>query len=442
MLYIALLKEGGFSALLCDLGFHKFDTWKYTSEKNCEKKRACSACGRIQPNSERKIEHSWVISYLQNKPCQKQEICLHCGEKRGEILTEHTWVKSYLLDKSCEKQEICLRCGSRRGEIVIEHTWVESYIGESSNKKRRECSRCFYQTAVQTSQTQWSWVFEIGDKRRNYLSLQIALQQISLSADVFSVSNNSRDKQVKIVETFLPDTNLRIYGFNVDVIDFMFYPDGIYAFQGKRLISTMLYPELSFNISRVRVENSNVPRDGEIVGQTWLHSRKDGGPDLRYTYNPSISIIAYVLISFETPKDSKYQIAISNNANAQKLYNEFNAYLNSYLGRRQKRGYSHQNSYSYGSQQDNRSSNDSYKSRDSNSRSQSEPSGKLTFETAKTILGVRMGASQDEIRRAYLELVKKYHPDKVSHLADEFKVIAENKMKEINAAYALLKDRV
>lgn len=272
--------------------------------------------------------------------------------------------------------------------------------------------------------------------------MQIALQQVSLSDDIFSVSDNSRDKQVKIIEAYLPDTNFRIFGFNIGTIDFMFYPDGIHAFQSKGLISIMPYPELNLNISKSRVENSNVPRDGEVVGRTWLHSKKDGGPDLRYSYNPAISIIAYALLTFGTPKDSTYQIAISNNVNAQKFYNEFIAYINSYLGRQQQREYSRQNSYSYNYQQDNRGSSDSHKSSDSKTRSQTESSGVLTLESARAILGVRMGASQDEIRKAYLELVKKYHPDKVSHLADEFRVIAENRMKEINAAYVLLKERV
>jgi curved DNA-binding protein CbpA len=34
-----------------------------------------------------------------------------------------------------------------------------------------------------------------------------------------------------------------------------------------------------------------------------------------------------------------------------------------------------------------------------------------------------------------------YHPDKVAGLAPEFQVLAEKRMKEINAAYELLKER-
>lgn len=52
------------------------------------------------------------------------------------------------------------------------------------------------------------------------------------------------------------------------------------------------------------------------------------------------------------------------------------------------------------------------------------------------VLGLRRGASDDEIRAAYHELVKKYHPDKYQNnpLAD----LAEEKLREINEAYELL----
>ena len=51
------------------------------------------------------------------------------------------------------------------------------------------------------------------------------------------------------------------------------------------------------------------------------------------------------------------------------------------------------------------------------------------------ILGVSKGASMEEVKRAYRELAAKYHPDKVSHLGDEFRTLAEQRFKEINKAY-------
>lgn len=52
------------------------------------------------------------------------------------------------------------------------------------------------------------------------------------------------------------------------------------------------------------------------------------------------------------------------------------------------------------------------------------------------VLGVSENASQEEIRTAYLELVKKYHPDKYSD--NPLKELAGEKLKEINQAYEML----
>jgi DnaJ like chaperone protein len=52
-----------------------------------------------------------------------------------------------------------------------------------------------------------------------------------------------------------------------------------------------------------------------------------------------------------------------------------------------------------------------------------------------TILGINRGASQDEIKQAYRHLASKYHPDKVAHLGDEFRELAEIRFKEIQQAY-------
>lgn len=49
------------------------------------------------------------------------------------------------------------------------------------------------------------------------------------------------------------------------------------------------------------------------------------------------------------------------------------------------------------------------------------------------VLGVSENASQEEIRAAYLALVKKYHPDKYTD--NPLKELAGEKLKEINQAY-------
>ncbi len=54
------------------------------------------------------------------------------------------------------------------------------------------------------------------------------------------------------------------------------------------------------------------------------------------------------------------------------------------------------------------------------------------------ILGLDMKASQHEIKKAYRQLANTYHPDKVSHLGDEFRALAEKRFKEIQQAYEKL----
>ncbi len=52
------------------------------------------------------------------------------------------------------------------------------------------------------------------------------------------------------------------------------------------------------------------------------------------------------------------------------------------------------------------------------------------------VLGIREGAGEEEIKKAYRELARKYHPDQYSNhpLSD----LAQEKMKEINEAYDYL----
>ena len=54
---------------------------------------------------------------------------------------------------------------------------------------------------------------------------------------------------------------------------------------------------------------------------------------------------------------------------------------------------------------------------------------------AYSVLGVDRGASPEEIKQAFRNLANKYHPDKVSHMGDEFRELAEKRFKEIQEAY-------
>jgi DNA-directed RNA polymerase subunit F len=57
------------------------------------------------------------------------------------------------------------------------------------------------------------------------------------------------------------------------------------------------------------------------------------------------------------------------------------------------------------------------------------------------VLGIGVSASKEEIRIAYRKMASLYHPDKVAHLAPEFREMADRKMKEINTAYTSIRSK-
>lgn len=52
------------------------------------------------------------------------------------------------------------------------------------------------------------------------------------------------------------------------------------------------------------------------------------------------------------------------------------------------------------------------------------------------VLGVPPDATQEQIVSAYRARMSEYHPDKVANLGPDIRALAEQKAKEINAAYA------
>lgn len=55
------------------------------------------------------------------------------------------------------------------------------------------------------------------------------------------------------------------------------------------------------------------------------------------------------------------------------------------------------------------------------------------------ILEIEPTASDEDVKKAYRRMAMKYHPDKVSHLGDDFKKVAHEKFRKVQAAYEQIK---
>ena len=62
----------------------------------------------------------------------------------------------------------------------------------------------------------------------------------------------------------------------------------------------------------------------------------------------------------------------------------------------------------------------------------------LGFETQEITTWAERAGFQ-EIKSAYRNMATKYHPDKVSHLGEDFAKFAEEKFKSVNDAYQQIK---
>ncbi|MDD5995812.1 MAG: TerB family tellurite resistance protein [Bacteroidales bacterium] len=98
--------------------------------------------------------------------------------------------------------------------------------------------------------------------------------------------------------------------------------------------------------------------------------------------------------------------------------------------------YENYNEYNKNWENENKNKN----SRNSKSNSNRSKSGSISVSEAYDILGVEGNASDAEVKKAYHVLAMMYHPDKVSSLGDEAIRQATESMKQINAAWDVVKE--
>src|SRR5450759_1650730 len=55
------------------------------------------------------------------------------------------------------------------------------------------------------------------------------------------------------------------------------------------------------------------------------------------------------------------------------------------------------------------------------------------------ILEIDPSSSNDEVKKSYRRMALKYHPDKVSHLGDDFRKTADERFRKVNEAYEKIK---
>ena len=87
---------------------------------------------------------------------------------------------------------------------------------------------------------------------------------------------------------------------------------------------------------------------------------------------------------------------------------------------------------------DNLNNNTNNQSKQNTNNYQSNNSN-IDLEGAYSILKISSNSTIDEIKTAYKNRIKEYHPDKTVGLGEEIQKISQLKTQELNEAYSLLK---
>lgn len=111
---------------------------------------------------------------------------------------------------------------------------------------------------------------------------------------------------------------------NVDTIQIILHnkesliilPDKV-LFVRKRKVGAIDYADFIINVSSTRfVESDPVPKDAQIVGQTWQYVNKNGTPDRRHKDNKQFPVCMYGQITLRSASGLNVELHISNLQNA------------------------------------------------------------------------------------------------------------------------------
>jgi len=95
-------------------------------------------------------------------------------------------------------------------------------------------------------------------------------------------------------------TNVPVLSICAGARTFYFLPDHLLVYDANG-VGAVSYRTLDLSVSRQQcIEYGGAPSDAAVVGYTWRHARRDGGPDRRFNVNPQLPICSYDALHFRT----------------------------------------------------------------------------------------------------------------------------------------------
>lgn len=232
-----------------------------------------------------------------------------------------------------------------------------------------------------------------------------------------------------------------------------FFPDFLLIKQ-QNSITALPYEEILLQYrEKAFIEYEFMPRDARVIRRTWLHPNRDDSPDLRFKVNPEIPVMLYGELTISSYSGLHIRLLITN-TNCAKAFSDL-------LGPMASHYEAHPaNPLPADKASKHETVNNSFTSNEERERYYWEQRNKAYSRKKKArtgkqqvtenqdrgvaphhVLGVPLNASEDEIKRAYRSLAKKFHPDRYTASGLKETALAGEIFKKITAAYEMIKKK-
>ena len=322
------------------------------------------------------------------------------------------------------EQEIASHQAMRQGGLFFAATFlvlVPAVIVHRHNREKRTTHLIYELTGAASTQQQSldQTLAQFANSRAIWrIDSQSAVSDWKRNA---GASSNVNRLQIGVRKMVPPrvESNVQPMCMDLGKLKMFFLPDQILYLQ-QDTFASIEYTDLKLEAGSIRfIEESVQTSDSRQVGSTWRYVRKDGGPDRRFNNNRQLPIMLYGVVHVASSGGVNLLFHTSNLEAASSFTTSFRSFQ-----RIRARGFD---------QELPRATDETKKVHPSVA---SIPS---TVEAAMTVLGVTPEVTLEQVTTAYRHMAQMYHPDKTVGLGPELQKLADERMKEINAAHQVIR---
>lgn len=298
------------------------DNEQFQREFSAEQEIASSDVHEITSQVMQELKDSIVMAQQQRKELQKDLLDVSWQLKKNKIKLLCSYILLYGLVMKGHPQQI-------RKKIA--------YLKESTIEVRKDIDNCFVNLEIDFDE----------HFRKKYDLLLENFKNICTSHKIWDVTSQKKEdtvrtrssagtlvkkNEVRFALKNLPDVKTRfeaLFFKNANGADIYIYPNFIIIYSTKENFAVVGFEELEFLHQSVRfVETNPVPRDAEVIGQTWAKVNKNGSRDKRFKGNYQIPLVKYGQINFSTKTGLNEEYQISNFEASYQFFKAFDDYKN------------------------------------------------------------------------------------------------------------------